>query len=141
MIRNLLRISIVLAVMLLCLFSLKQGWDWYYHGNVLKCGTLVNKFSDDVQIKHGTSTDLIFIMNFNGQLESIKVNEVTYYSNVTNSQLCFDRIKPPDHPLFLVVGAILWAVIGLAILFGGLGLLITLGNFVFTGKFEFPNLD
>jgi hypothetical protein len=54
------------------------------------CGVVVERFNDDVPIKHGSRTTLILIIQFKeAGLRSIEVDPTTYYQRKKGAKVCF----------------------------------------------------
>lgn len=75
----------------------------------LECGTVVSKFSDEVAMKHGTSTELILIVDWDGRgKDDINVAASTYHDTKVGKRICFRETDA-----YRIDGIVLlWAYLG-----------------------------
>lgn len=81
--------------------------------DILECGTVVSKFSDEVAMKHGTRTELILIVKWDSNVSKhrdgdVNVTPTTYQSTKVGQRVCFKNTAA-----YYAGVEILWAVIGI----------------------------
>lgn len=106
-------------------------------------GVVLSKSADEVQIKHGTRTDLYLLMQFDNRTRAIEVSPTTYLSSQVGEELIFNldyeemngRAPNRYSNLFLEISTLILSYLSIVILvIYSCILLVKLINLTFDGN-------
>jgi hypothetical protein len=86
-----------------------------------ECGTVIDKKQPDA-VNLGRNSgrlyvDNILVVNYNGKIQSVSVDDNTFYSYNKGQIVCFDRSYYNYHPTKATIGSILLFIYGIAAVF------------------------
>ena len=88
--RKILKYSLYTIISIYYFYSGYYVYKHPYYTYTKECGKIISKSNDEVNIKHGSRTDLYLNIQFENRFESVLVDPTTYFGNEKGEYICFN---------------------------------------------------